>query len=215
MSQQPALATLYSFRRCPYAMRARMAILIANKQVILREVLLKDKPDEMLAASPKATVPVLVLPDGAVIEQSLLIMQWAFGSIPNAEQTALIEQNDGKFKHHLDRYKYANRYQEVDPTDHQAAAMSFLGLLDQRLQQNEYLFGDDPTFADLAIFPFVRQFAAVNKNWFLDEAPKFVQNWLAKWLVTAEFSSIMIKIPPWSAGDPDTLFPVKEDQNEI
>ena len=137
------LPVLYSFRRCPYAMRARMALLVSETIVRLREVVLRDKPDEMIAASPKATVPVLVLPDGEVIDESLAIMRWALGHNDpqhwlqgSDAEAALIAEADGPFKHHLDRYKYPVRYDNVDPLEHRAGGQAFLEKLDSLIQKS-------------------------------------------------------------------------------
>jgi len=198
-------------------MRARLAIMASGRQVQLREVVLRNKPQEMLDISPKATVPVLQLTDGTVIEESLQIMLWALEqndpkqflstTKQQEEMLQLIAQNDGEFKHHLDRYKYGNRYENADPLQHRNAAVQFLQTLDQRLQRSEYLFGEKPSLADIAIFPFVRQFAGVDRNWFEQSAPEAVQSWLGKWLASAEFCAIMHKYPAWLATDQAVLFP--------
>jgi glutathione S-transferase len=166
-----ARPVLYSFRRCPYAMRGRMALDAAQIKVEHREILLKDKPAEMLEASPKGTVPVVVLPDGQVIEESLDVMHWALAQNDpenwwpdDAEHTAdieaLIARNDGDFKHHLDRYKYATRYEGAVSEDHRAAAAQIIDQLEARLTTSPQLFGDAPTpgrFRDLPVHPPVRQ----------------------------------------------------------
>jgi glutathione S-transferase len=209
------LPLLYSFRRCPYAMRARLAILFGGQQVILREVVLRNKPQDMLNLSPKATVPVLALPDGQVIEESREIMSWAMGELTDKDALTLIAHNDGPFKHHLDRYKYANRHTGEDPIQHRAQAMEFVAELSARLQKNAFLLG--PTFSqvDLAIFPFVRQFAAVDQDWFKKTAPKPVQSWLQNWLQSPEFLHIMRKLPPWAPDDVPALFPFESAPNAV
>ena len=162
---------LYSFRRCPYAMRARMALWVAGVTVTLREVKLAAKPPALIAASPKGTVPVLVLADGpddgSVIDQSLDIMRWALGqNDPEGwlagEDAALIAANDGPFKHHLDRAKYPGRYEEEDGTDHRAAALALLAPLEARLADAPYLCGETRSLTDIALLPFIRQFAAID-----------------------------------------------------
>ncbi len=170
------LPIFYSFRRCPYAMRARMALVIAGQSVLLREVELKEKPAEMLAASAKGTVPVLVLPNGKVIDESIDVMHWALVQsdpegwrVPDTvAMDTLIADNDGPFKHHLDRFKYATRYAElenIDPEKERAAAEDYLSALDARLASSKHLMGDTRSLADIAIFPFVRQFVgAVNEQ---------------------------------------------------
>jgi len=203
---------LYSFRRCPYAMRARMALYISNRTCTLREVVLRDKPTEMLAASPKGTVPVLVLPDGRVLEQSLDIMLWTLEqddpagwlspSTGNKEEMLdLIQRTETEFKPHLDRYKYATRYDDADPLEHRQLAGAFITLLNERLSASSYLFGERATLADVAIAPFIRQFANADRAWF-DAAPyPFVQSWLGEFVVSDIFLAIMNKYKPWKLDD--------------
>jgi glutathione S-transferase len=200
-----AEAVLYSFRRCPYAMRARMALSVSGAQYEHREVVLRDKPPEMLEVSPKGTVPVLVTATGEVIEESLDIMLWALaqgdpeGWLERRDE-ALLETNDGPFKHHLDRYKYATRYDGVDPEEHRAAALAILRTLETRLEETAFLRGEKRGFADIAIFPFIRQFANADRGWFdARDLPK-LQAWL-EGLVTSElFAGVMAKHPQWKAG---------------
>ena len=202
---------LYSFRRCPYAMRARLALLASALRVDLREVVLRDKPAAMIAASPKATVPVLVLTDGTVIDESLDIMRWALATGGQAnwlsgEHTELIGANDGPFKLHLDRYKYADRY-GVDPVVHRAEATALLAPLNDRLTGRPYLGGSDPGFSDIAILPFVRQFAKTDRAYF-DALPLAnVQRWLGRFLGSAMFARIMVRFAPWQPNDPPVVFP--------
>ena len=201
----PALPVLYSFRRCPYAIRARMALRYAGIEVTVREIALGDKPVDFVALSPKATVPVLQLPNGQVIDQSLAIMQWALAqsdpqgwlrASPADEAMHWIAQNDEVFKPLLDRYKYATRHTEQPQCAHRAAAITaFIAPLNERLLQTPYLFGPSPSVADIALFPFVRQFAWVDKAWF-DAAPLAgVQAWLAVWLGSDLFGAVMVKSP--------------------
>ena len=210
--------TLYSFRRCPYAMRARMAIAVSGQQCTLREVLLKDKPDAMLAASPKGTVPVLVLEDGAVIDESLDVMHWALAKddpedwlapLRENEQDALalIEENDGPFKANLDRYKYPNRYDGVDPLEHRAAGLAFLRKLDALLAGRAFLAGDRFTFLDAAIVPFVRQFANTDKAWFDQTDLSHVPQWLDATLASERFTRVMEKYPVWKTSGKEVGFP--------
>jgi len=205
------LPILYSFRRCPYAMRARLAIRAAGQSVELREIVLRDKAPEFVAASPKATVPVLVLPDGGIIEESREIMDWALSDatmpMPNTTQIALIERAEGEFKTALDHYKYASRYEGVDARFERDRASAFLYDLNAILAAQPYLAGESQGFTDIAIAPFVRQFAHVDRDWF------YAQDWpnLARWLTTFidsdDFQAIMSKYPKWQDGDPVTLFP--------
>ena len=215
------LGILYSFRRCPYAMRARLALAycVSPESMELREVVLKDKPDELLAISPKATVPVLQLSNGHVLEESLDIMHFAMSQDSvlkrefyplhfSSEIDDLIEQNDGEFKWALDRYKYADRYEESEAF-YREKGERFLQQLETRLAQSTYLFGDQFTLSDLAIFPFVRQFAHVNKNWFEQSHYANVRNWLNAWLESPLFLSVMKKYAQWHEGNDKVLFPPK------
>jgi len=196
---------LYSFRRCPYAMRARLAIHVSGLSVQLKEVVLRDKPAEMLALSPKGTVPVLQLPD-QVLDESLDIMLWALvkhdpenwlnpsiGSMDDA--LALIEISDGEFKQALDRYKYADRYPEHSAKYYRQQAEFFLLQLEQLLNKSGYLLSNHAGLADMAILPFIRQFAHVDKVWF-DQAPyPKLQHWLSGFLLSERFVKIMEKKP--------------------
>jgi glutathione S-transferase len=194
---------LYSFRRCPYAMRARMALVAAGTQVEHREILLRDKPPEMLAASPKGTVPVLVLRDGRVIEESLDIMRWALDVRDplgwGAPDPSLIETNDGPFKHHLDRMKYAHRYQGADPAAHRVEALGLLAPLEVRLGATTSLCGDQMTFTDIAIFPFIRQFARADWSAWQSEPLPGLQRWLAALTSSTLFVAAMVNHPVWTA----------------
>jgi len=214
------LPILYSFRRCPYAMRARLALRYAGVQVAVREVVLRDKPQALRDASPKATVPVLCLPDGKVLEQSIDIMIWALQqSDPEgwltatdpAEQRALIERNDGPFKLLLDRYKYPKRTlvatrAEPDATLHaqrtyrgEALALH-LNDLEQRLTRSRFLLAYRPALADMALVPFVRQFALVDAGWFDTGPLPALRQWLGVLTAAPLFEQIMVKLVPWQAG---------------
>ena len=213
-----ALPILYSFRRCPYAIRTRLAIACAAIPVELREVVLRDKPADMLAHSPKGTVPVLLLPDGSVLEESLDIMHWALrrhdrehwlsdNPAQQAETSALIDRNDGEFKTHLDHYKYAVRHPEHPAEHYRHQAEAILTDLNTRLTRHQWLLGDQTTLADIALLPFIRQFALVDKHWF-DQSPyPSLQRWLQTQLDTPRFQQIMWKQAPWSPGDPPVVFP--------
>ncbi len=200
-----ARPVLYSFRRCPYAMRARFALLASETICELREVKLSAKPAEMLEASPKATVPVLVLPDERVIDESLDIMHWALGQHDPAQwldgvDAALIAANDGPFKHNLDRYKYADRH---DPAreEHRAAGLKLVESLEERLADCPYLGGGSMRLTDAALCPFVRQFAEVDRPWFDSQQVPGVQRWLATILATPLFEAVMTRFNPWQRGD--------------
>lgn len=204
---------LYSFRRCPYAMRARMGLIISETKVILREVVLRDKPDAMIAASPKATVPVLLLPDGRVIDQSIDIMRWALRQndpqhwLEYEEQAnTLIEQADGPFKTALDRYKYHSRYEDADPIIEQEKALAILRQWDAQIGDKLCFFGEKNGAADFAIFPFVRQFANHDRGWFDAQNIPNLQRWLAAHLQSPLFQSIMSKYPQWQDGDERVIF---------
>ena len=201
---------LYSFRRCPYAMRARLAVASAGVEVELREILLRDKPAAFLAASPSATVPCLVT-DSGVIDESLDVMLWALRQndpegwlqMPEAGHD-WITRADGPFKQALDRTKYANRYPGIDPESQRDAAAGFLSDLDQAI--DEWIF-DRPSLADFAILPFVRQFAFIDKGWFDAQPWPRLQGWLERFLVSERFEQIMDKYPQWREGDAPVSFP--------
>ncbi|WP_230280762.1 glutathione S-transferase [Croceicoccus sp. Ery15] len=201
---------LYSFRRCPYAMRARLALAISGTPCILREVKLAAKPDAMLAASPKGTVPVLVPDDAAVIDESIDIMRWALARNDpenwlERDDQALVAANDGAFKHDLDRYKYPDRHGS-DPMAHRESALEFLGGLNDRLAAHGQLGGARRGLTDAAIFPFVRQFAAVARDWF-DALPlPHLQKWLTGHLESPLFRAIMVRHRPWAEGDDPIRF---------
>ncbi|WP_373236523.1 glutathione S-transferase [Cohaesibacter celericrescens] len=218
MPEQQTRPLLYSFRRCPYAMRARMGLFASGLVVELREIILRNKPAPMLEASPKGTIPVLVLSDGHVIDESLDIMLWALecndprgwlapetGTLK--EMLALIEEIDGSFKHHLDRYKYATRYDDADEVAHRAMAMVALASLIARLEVSQQLFGDRVSLADVALFPFVRQFANTDRIWFDTNAPKVLLQWLEGHETSDLFTNIFLKWPVWQEGASVTLFP--------
>ncbi len=203
------LPVLYSFRRCPYAIRARLALRQAGIAVELREVVLRDKPAEMLAISSKATVPVLQLPDGRVIDESIDIMHWALGqNDPDGwlaqgeaeEQAALIALIDTDFKPLLDRYKYSERFPQKSAAEWRAAAADCLAPLDSLLTHHHYFFGDTPSLADAAIFPFVRQFAGVDTEAFARLPLPRLRDWLDAWLVSPLFEAVMTKQAPWRAS---------------
>ncbi|MEG3143195.1 glutathione S-transferase [Sphingomonas sp. RT2P30] len=196
---------LYSFRRCPYAMRARMALLAAGVTVELREIVLRSKPAAMLAASPKATVPVLVLADGSVIDESLAIMRWALArNDPEGwragDDAALIAGFDGAFKQHLDRYKYPERH-AAEPVAHRDAGLALLETLEGRLAVHANLSRDTPALSDIAIMPFVRQFAAVDRVWFDAQPVPHVRAWLARHVASPLFDRAMLRVAAWHPGD--------------
>ncbi len=204
MSQHPIL---WTFRRCPYAMRARLALMSAGIRVELREILLRDKPPAFLETSPSATVPALRA-NGRVLDESADIMLWALEqSDPQRlldmpkEGWNLIDTNDGPFKAALDHTKYASRFPELDAGAERSKATAFLLKLDQRLKGQSSLFGDRPTIADQAILPFVRQFANTDRVWFDEQVWPDLIAWLNRFTESAAFAQIMTKYVPWSEGD--------------
>jgi len=209
---------LYSFRRCPYAMRARIAIKLCNIKVELREVLLKNIPDEMSTISPKSTVPVLLLPNCNVLEESVEIMDWAFKkndlyNINNTKEkninstNSLLKKFDGKFKFHLDRYKYFNRFTNENniknPEYHRNKCLEVLSLIEKLLQEkNLWIFKNNPSYLDIAILPFVRQYRIANTEWFDHEMPLLkIKKWLNRFLEWDVFESIMVKNPLWEKNN--------------
>jgi glutathione S-transferase len=218
-----ALPILYSFRRCPYAMRARLALHSAGQAVELREVVLRDKPQAMLDASPKATVPVLVLACGTVIDESRDIGEWALSTADpegwlghdRAQMDELIATNDGPFKQALDRYKYPDRFDDVARDDEREKAAVILRSLDGRLASGEWLLGARPSWADFAIAPFVRQFAHVDFDWFCAQDWHHLAGWLERFKSSDRFDAIMVKHPAWTPGDPPVIFARNETQSDI
>lgn len=214
---------LYSFRRCPFAMRARLAIVASGLKVQVREIVLRDKPQHMLELSPKGTVPVLSLPDGKVLEQSLEIMQWALGhSDPHGltdlnplecvQSQQIVELLDGDFKQHLDRYKYPERYLAkeagFDRMHHRTAGVETLSRWSASIELNGHLIGKRLTWVDLAVLPFVRQFRIPEPDWF-DALPQLaaLSKRLAQFVESDWFEAAMVKLTPWKPGDPSTVFP--------
>ena len=209
--------TLYSFRRCPYAMRARLAIRLCKIQCIIREISLKAKNSEFLRLSPKATVPVLVLPNGEVLEESLDIIYWSLeqndpsklkinNQLAN-ETNKLIELFDTEFKFHLDRYKYSSRYNIKNSEVHRDKARDILTQINTILEGNNYIGGNNISLLDISILPFVRQFRIADKEWFDDNLGlENVNHWLNKFLNSNLLASIMTKYKVWEKDDPITLF---------
>ena len=224
MNSTTALPVLYSFRRCPFAIRARLALAVSGQVCELREVVLRNKPQALLQASPKATVPVLVLQGGRVLEQSLDIMLWALqqrdpegwltpGEGDLEDMLALIAECDGPFKHALDRCKYPSRYPEANAEQARAQAVLWLQQLDGRLGRHRYLFGHRPALVDMAIAPFVRQFAGIDAAWWDAQPWTRLQAWLAQWQAGPLFESVMHKLPPWADGTLGARFPHDEGGN--
>ena len=214
----PDWAILYSFRRCPYAMRARMALKYSGIKAYLREIELNNKPAEMLQISAKATVPVLLLANGTVIDESRDIMHWALGQndpdawLPkqNADASGLIDSllddNDFSFKNWLDRYKYADRHPEQSAEYYRSQAEQFLALLEHRLGHHRFVTGDKVSMADIGIFPFIRQFALVDRDWFYLSPYHNLQAWLDHFIQCQLFMSVMEKYPPWTESSEPLIF---------
>jgi glutathione S-transferase len=207
------LPILYSFRRCPYAIRARIAVWTAGVEVELREVVLRNKPELMLRASPKGTVPVLVLPDGGpVLEESLDLMRWALmqhdpdGWLVDSDapaQQQWLASNDGPFKQALDRYKYPERHPSRSQVEYREACVAALiQPMETCLAAQAFLAGDRPGLADVAVMPFVRQFAAVDAQWFAASGRAATRLWLDRWSSHRDFLDVMDKYPPWQPGEP-------------
>lgn len=212
-------AVLYSFRRCPYAMRARMALFASGLAYEHREIALRDKPAAMLDASPKGTVPVFICENGTVIDESLAVAKYALEyNDPHdwlrAYDADLVARNDGDFKHHLDRYKYASRYDEtakrgdVDLSHRQSAAV-ILEDYEDRLSRHAHLSGASISFTDIAIFPFVRQFAAVESDWFAARFPK-THSWLSGHIDSPLFKAVMAKHPLWTPPKRSAANPLQD-----
>ncbi|MBT7438240.1 MAG: glutathione S-transferase [Cellvibrionales bacterium] len=193
---------LYSFRRCPFAIRARMALFYSGINVEIKEVLLKDKPLMMLSLSPKGTVPVLISSDGIVLDESYQIMLWAinisdpdhwYPSCMSKEIDDLVYKNDHEFKSTLDKYKYSDRHPENSKTYYRTQGEYFLIFLEEKLKSNNYLLGDKVSLADIAIFPFIRQFAFVDIDWFESSRYIKLREWLSTILASKMFNIVMKK----------------------
>ena len=209
------LPILYSFRRCPYAMRARMAIHISGQKCELREVLLRNKPPSMLEYSAKGTVPVLILQDGNVIDESLDVIDWALNlndpdnwqrSKDTKKTKELIKINDGEFKYHLDRYKYSKRYDNEDPEFHRKKCLKFIESINNELNNSEYIFDDNISYADIVLLPFIRQFRIADIEWFDSLPYDNLKKWLSSFLNSSLLNSIMKKYDLWKEGDKSIVF---------
>ena len=208
------LPILYSFRRCPYAMRARMALILASKDCELREITLKNKPDEMLQISAKGTVPVLELPS-KVLEESLDIISWAMEPHPKSIyilsteekflSEILIQLFDSKFKYHLDRYKYASRY-ETNSSEHQEECKNILEKLDSKIKSSPWIFGEKVSLLDISILPFIRQCKIANPEWFFEQNFKKVIALLNFFEASNLFIHAMKKFDLWDPQNPNGSF---------
>ncbi|MFT7681033.1 MAG: glutathione S-transferase [Moritella dasanensis] len=212
------LPILYSLQNCPYAMRARLGLLLAQQGVMLRAVVMKNKPAAMLAVSPKATVPVLVFDDGTVIDESLDIMIWALHQSdpldllhrhePEAypAMLALIDIHDTVFTSALSKYKYAVRYHTDDEVELRTQCAVYATMLESHLSQHTYLIGEQVSLADYAILPLIRQFARIDRQWYLQAPFPHLRNWLNKHLQDQRFAKAMAKYPQWLETDEEFLF---------
>lgn len=215
-----ALPILYSLRNCPYAMRARIAIYYSQQAIILRDVILSNKPEAMLMASPKGTVPVLVLPEKKqkVIEESLEVMLWALGKsdpdnfLPShndevlTQMLTIIARFDHDFKACLEAYKCAKRYHEGDLIQRRQACEVYIQHLEQRLSEHDYLMSSKPSLVDIALLPFIRQFARVERQWYLQSPYPHLRAWLNNYLQSPMFTKVMAKFPLWSPDHEAVIF---------
>ena len=222
MSRPKRRPVFWSFRRCPYAMRARLAVCSAGIQVELREILLRDKPDAFLQASPKGTVPVVELVDGTVLEESRDVMQWALAQNDpdgwlevqrrHPNRTArFLDALDGPFKTHLDRYKYASRFDPGAALKHREAGASILAEFDAKLGSQPSLSGERHGLLDFATLPFVRQFRIADPTWFDAQPWPHLHHWLQAFLESRQFASVMKKYAVWQEGGDGVTFPVTAD----
>lgn len=212
------LPILYSLQHCPYAMRARLGLLLADQQVLLRAIVMKSKPEEMLAVSPKGTVPVLILPDETVIDESLDIMIWALQQndpedllhkdSPDDLPTTidLIRRNDKEFKPQLEIYKKAKRFRLENVIEERQKCEVFIAGLEQKLATNQFFIGQKPGLIDYALLPFVRQFSRVHRSWFLQAPYPYLRTWLESHMQSRLYGKAMAKFPLWLDGHEECLF---------
>lgn len=201
---------LYSFRRCPYAMRARLALAFSGQSYLLREVNLKNKPEALLSTSPKGTVPVMVLPQGPILEESLEIVAWALKLNRDdgikADPKHLISTLHQEFLLPLNHYKYPDRYGFDKGEPFRMACEPYVLKINQALEKNLCLYSDQPTYSDFAIFPLIRQFWLVDKIWF-DKSPyNEVKRWLYWFMDHPLFHKIMVKYDPWTPEQGQGIF---------
>ena len=212
------LPILYSLRRCPYCVRARLSLLLAQQSVMLRDVVTSNLPAEMLKASPKGTVPVLVMSDSSVIDESLDIMLWALRQNDplnlllsdrfddSQSMMAIIAQNDNEFVPVLDKYKIASRYHHSNEVEYRDKCIQFLRVIEQRLESRTYIMGNKASLADYAVLPFMRQFSRVDRKWFLNAPFPKLQQWLTRLYQDPLYSKAMTQYPRWLDNREDCLF---------
>ena len=217
-NQNSSIPTLYSLRHCPYAMRARLAILKSDTPVILRNITLSNKPPEMLTVSPKGTVPVLVISSELIIEESLEIMLWVLAQQdPNnllqiesphllLQMFQLISRFDDEFVKCLAQYKCASRYREKNIEQKRQHCEVYLAILERRLNQHHFLMSVQESLADIALFPFIRQIAKVERQWYLQSPYPKLRAWLNRYLQSAEFTKVMVNPPFWEKTQPAFIF---------
>ena len=213
-----SLPILYSLRQCPYAMRARLGLLLAEQPVILRDIVMTNIPEEMIEASPKGEVPVLVLDDGTVIDESIDIMRWTLNKndpqdLLYKNYPSLIEEieifinfNDNEFVDALKKYKASSRYHDDAEVKHRQQCEVFIKDIESRLSKHEYIFGDVPSLADYAILPFIRQFSRVDRKWYLQSPYPKLRKWLERHYNNPLFSKAMKKYPQWLDTKENVLF---------
>ena len=209
---------LYSLRQCPYAIRSRLAILHAQQTVVLRDIDMNNKPEEMLSISPKGTVPVLLLGDGSVIDESLDVMVWALTqSDPNnllyshdetklTQMLDVINQNDNEFVEALQKYRAASRYHDTNEVECRERCCEWLMTIEQALSQHAYIMGETPSLVDYAILPFIRQFSRVDKKWYAQAPLPYLRAWLVSHYNDPTFSKAMFTHPKWQQGADDIIF---------
>ncbi|WOH39076.1 glutathione S-transferase [Thalassotalea fonticola] len=210
------LPVLYSLRNCPYAMRARLAIYKSKQPIELRDVVLTNKPKAMISASAKGTVPILVLTSEHVIDESLDVMLWALnesdpddllhGENSLTDILNLIHQFDDEFKTCLEQYKCAKRYHESNLSECRQACEVYLKDLELRLTDHDYIIDEKESLADIALLPFIRQFAKIERQWYLQSPYPNVKRWLNRYLQSAMFTKVMAKYPLWSENSEITVF---------
>ncbi|KAB2824770.1 glutathione S-transferase [Aliivibrio finisterrensis] len=209
---------LYSLRQCPYAMRSRLAILHAQQTVVLRDIDMNNKPEEMLSISPKGTVPVLLLGDGSVIDESLDVMVWALTqSDPNnllyshdetkfTQMLDVINQSDNEFVDALQKYRAASRYHDTNEVECRERCCEWLMTIEKALSQHAYIIGETPSLVDYAILPFIRQFSRVDKKWYAQAPLPYLRAWLVNHYNDPTFSKAMFTHPKWQKGSEKIIF---------
>ena len=213
-----SLPILYSLRQCPYAMRARLGLLLSKQPVMIRDIVMTNIPKEMFTASSKGEVPVLVLDDGTVIDESIDIMRWALNindpqdllykhqSNLTEEIENLIQHCDNEFVEALKKYKAASRYHDDAEVDHRQNCEVIIRDIENRLSKQKYIFGDKPSLADYAILPFIRQFSRVDRKWFIQSPYPKLRSWLEWHYQNPLFSKAMKKYPQWLDEKQDIIF---------